>query len=151
MSPDETTVDDSELLLRRVPSHTANYHFPDGPVQLNAFLPSSRDDEGLSLYRELVEGTSTRFLTAKSLLEAATNPRVREFGGVAVVLAAEMRAISLTIESKFGELPGHVVIPQLNWTAYNATKSQKQQIKEWADKIVRSLHCKMLIDPKPIP
>ena len=45
MSPDESPVLDSEVLLRRVPSDPAKFLFPDGPIQLQAFLPTKADTD----------------------------------------------------------------------------------------------------------
>ncbi len=77
---------------------------------------------------------------------------MREFGGVAAVPAGDVRGIPpLTVEPKPDDLPGHVVIKEINRRDYDQTKQRKRQIKEWADQIVRAKGFNVPIKPTPIP
>ena len=138
MSPAETPVANTELLLRRVPSHPGYFTFPDGPLLPSAFLPSERDKDGISLFRQSDGNPGCPFFTPDSLLEISTSNKVRLYGGVVAIAAEAIREISpLTIALAPAEgLPGHVIIPEINYLEYKG--EGKRRIKALADLLARA-------------
>ena len=101
MNPGEEPIEDDEILYRRIPLHW----YSDGWVDNQAFLPNrKRDEDGLSLFR-------AKYKTPE---EVATTNRSGKKYHVAVLLAANLRAAGLRVESKpLPDDPGHCVLPDL--------------------------------------
>jgi hypothetical protein len=114
MSDDAPPIDPDEFLLRRIPI-TGGYFDPKKapPVQSGAFRPNRGDTDGISIYRE-------RLLSASELV-AKTN-RVPGTTKVARLRVRDLQALGVTLEPKQeeGDLPGHVVIPEINYADYDS-------------------------------
>src|SRR5437879_2790129 len=111
---DDSPVGDQEYLLRRFPNEPAQFDFTLLIPRLNAFLPSSRDTDGLSLFRE-----GNGFITANELLALAFSENMRQNGGVVAVLALHIRQNKMTVTDKPAEVPGHSIIPEINRVDYD--------------------------------
>ena len=81
-------VDNIEILMRRILKRLAEYdRGKTPPLQAGAFLPTKRDNDGLSLNRQLSEHRKS-FLTAESLKNWHEVPEnIRETCGVIAILA----------------------------------------------------------------
>src|SRR5262249_23609773 len=114
MSDDAPPIDPDEVLLRRIPI-TGGYFDPkkSPPVQPGAFRPNAGDTDGISIYRE-------RLLSALKLV--ASTKRAPGTTKVARLLARDLQALGVTLEPKQeeGDLPGHVVIPEINYGDYDS-------------------------------
>jgi hypothetical protein len=145
MSPEESAIDRSEFLLRRIQSDPARFLFPDGPFQYQSFLPNSNDEDGLSLNRE-----GDHFETAQSLLQKSANEKVREFGGIVAVKSSSVMDLGLdiSVDPQVDSL-GHCLIKEMSRTIYDGSKEGKRKIKELADRLARGSHIR--IKPRPIP
>lgn len=132
MPIDETCpITDDEVLLRRIPPDQWN----DGcePISPLAFKPRVNgrdpDKDGISLFR------LSCLNSPKQLLDRILDEHKRSQSGVAglqVLNVKEVKALSLTVKPApepigDGRLPGHVVIPEMNTTAY-LDKSKKGTI-----------------------
>src|SRR4051794_39887652 len=104
---DQPPVVTGEWLLRRFPSEPGQYNFSSGMPQLAAMIPTMSDVDGLSMNRE-------RFISGADLLAAASNPNVREHGGVLALLFEWLKNHGLTAQPDPADTPGHVIIPGLS-------------------------------------
>lgn len=119
MSDDVPPIDPDEFLLRRIPI-TGGYFDPkkSPPVQPGAFRPNSGDTDGISIYRE-------RLISAFELVTKTKRPPGSTM--VARFRASDLQAIGVALEPKQeqGDLPGHVVIPEVNHADYASRDSDK--------------------------
>ena len=140
-----------EFLMRRIPSGPSFFDYLSGKPNLNAFLPGTSDEDGLSLYREHVEGVDDGYMKPRDLLDKASNDKTRVYGGVAVVRAGDVESIPLELDPDEGDSPGHVSCKQMNLLDYKNSQTKKQ-IKIWADLLVACVVKinGMRILPKPI-
>ena len=139
-------VEPAEFLLRRFASAPDQFDHAGKFPRIGALLPTKNDADGLSLFRE-----GDQFVTPARLLELALNPRVRQYGGVLAILALRFRELGLSIVPRPTEIPGHVVIPEMNRVDYDAAREHKNRIHEWADRLVRAAKDDVRIWPTPIP
>jgi hypothetical protein len=111
-------IDREEQLLRLIPK---DWHRPKNPIPFGkiAFQPRDNDEDGLSLYRE-------KWVTAHRLVSTRRSP---EKWFVVRLKVKDILAIKVTVKVTVGDLPGHVVIPEMNTGDY---KKSPNQINEWA-------------------
>jgi hypothetical protein len=110
-----TPVEEGEYVYRRV--HHSFYHENlTIAIQPTAFRPNQNDTTGLSVFR-------SRFVPAQDTL---TNVPTGKRGDYVVVRIAvrELTRLGLSVkpEPDLAGPPGHAVIPELGWDAYNADK-----------------------------
>ncbi len=130
MSDATLPIDPDETILRRIPV-TPGYFDPEKapPVQAGAFRPNKGDTDGISFYRE-------RQLSAYELV-AATNKAAGHFR-VARMVARDLLAAGLALHPKQeeGDLPGHVIAPEINHASYNdPDMAKRQHVKEVCKKL----------------
>ena len=110
-------VDQNEFLYRRIP-HA--FFRPTLPVLflIAAFRPTTNDTTGLSVFR-------AAFLRPEDTL-ANVPPARRNDYYVASLAVSDLRALGLTVvpEPDPQGPPGHAVIPELSWAAYQADKNR---------------------------
>jgi hypothetical protein len=114
-------VDDSEFVYRRI--HPKFYTVTARvPVLYEAFRPSRSDDTGLSVLR-------ARFAQPEDCLAGIDPADVRGYA-VARLSVRELRSLALTVypDPVAGGPPGHAVIPELSWDAYQADKMRRRPI-----------------------
>ena len=111
-------IDREEKLLRLIPKdwHKANKPIPFGRI---AFQPRDRDEDGLSLYRE-------KWVTAHRLVSTRRSP---EKWFVVRLKVKDILGLKVTLKPTVGDLPGHVVIAEMNTSDY---KNNPSKIDEWA-------------------
>ena len=120
---DETEpVDDSEFVYRRI---HPNFYDPGLPVAVapEAFRPSQNDTTGLSVLR-------ARFAQPQDTLAGGDPAKVSGYY-VARLSVRDLRTLGLTVvpEPATGGPPGHAVIPEFGWTAYQANKRRLKLIQ----------------------
>ncbi len=122
MGHEETPIDPEEYVLRRI--HKSNYkRLLPIPVATAAFRPNDNDDDGISLYRECMTSPATLASSARKPASEYVIARIK----VADVLGL---GLSLKLSESIGDLPGHVVIPEVNWGGYNSNAREKEKMKE---------------------
>jgi hypothetical protein len=120
MKPETDPITDDEWLLRRV--RVERFRTDKTPIiSPNAFEPRVKgrdiDHDGISLYRE-----SCLSAPADILATVAEDKR-HEYGIVRIPVSL-LRTLNLTVEShQDSRVLGHVVIPELNATAYAADRA----------------------------
>jgi hypothetical protein len=106
-----------EILYRRVPGH---WYSPSAGLTLESFLPSSDDDDGLSLWRQSV-----------SPEWVASSGREGKSYFVAEIIADSVTALGLTVVP---DQPDHVFIPELTYVRRrSADMSERSFIKQRAE------------------
>ena len=84
------------------------------PVSDRAFMPRASETDGISVFRVACLNDPMDVLTVIA-------PEKREKYGLARLAVAELMAIGLSVQpAKIEALPGHAVIPELNFTACTA-------------------------------
>lgn len=127
MKPETDPIADDEWLLRRV--RVERFRTDKIPIiSPNAFEPRVKgrdiDSDGISLYREACVSVPT------DVLATVAEDRRREYGIVRVPVSV-LKALNLSVRSlPDARVLGHVVIPELNATAYDADKARFTPIKE---------------------
>jgi hypothetical protein len=113
-------VDDGEFVYRRI-HRTFLDPRAQIPIQFPAFRPNPNDTTGLSFFR-------ARFLVQPQDTLADVAPEKARDYYVARLGVRDLRSLGLTVvpEPVPGGPPGHAVIPELSWPAYQA---QKQRCK----------------------
>lgn len=108
-------VEDSEFVYRRIHPRFCNPNLAL-PVQRDAFRPTEEDATGLSVVR----AHFARPVDTLAILEEA---RAKAYY-VARLAVRDLRNLGLTVvaEPVPGGPPGHAVIPELSWQAYQAQK-----------------------------
>jgi len=123
MSEGSPPFDPEERVLRRI-FVGAGFYDPEKapPVEAGAFRPNSHDGDGLSFYLE-------REVSAERLAGAAGKPA--DHYVVARLRAGDLYDLGLTLKPTpgTGDLPGHVVVPEINTGAYK-DKAQKARLSE---------------------
>ena len=92
------------------------------PIQLAAFRPNQNDKTGLSIFR-------ARFVQP---VEVLVNLQSRRNDYLIARLAVrDLIRLGLTVipEPNPSGPPGHAVIPELNWDAYNADKKRLKEVQ----------------------
>jgi hypothetical protein len=127
-------VKDDENLLRLV---IKDWYKPKGEACFGriAFQPNNQDTDGISLYRE-------RFVSPAKV--AASRPKRKGAFYVVQLKAGELRARGLTLRPVIGELPGHVVIPQLKWSVL---KENRNWVEEEALELVKLAQGNIRVHP----
>ena len=119
---DSQPVDQSESVYRRIPRV---YFQPGLPVafRIIAFRPSSNDTTGLSVFR-------AGFLNPVDTLANLEPSKRREYFVVRLAVRDLLR-LGLTVvpEPDPDGPPGHAVIPELSWQAYQADKQRLKDIQ----------------------
>jgi hypothetical protein len=114
--------DDGEFVYRRI---HRSYYRADLPIaiQREAFRPSESDRTGLSVVR-------ARFAQPTDLFAHIDPAKAREYG-VARLRVRDLRVLGLTVvpEPSPAGPPGHAVIPELSWQAYQAGKERLKEIQ----------------------
>jgi hypothetical protein len=135
-------VQPTEELLRRVLYGTKKYNpSKSPPIMLGAFMPSRRDTDGLSLNR-------TACGVDAHLLKEAAPESIREKCGVIAILASTILEAGLEIRPDpiEGELPGHVLLPQLNYQdSESADEATRNRIRAWSQTLAARAY--RLIEP----
>lgn len=153
-SPDDSLrVEDGEALMRRVLKRLAEYdRGKTPPLQAGAFLPTKRDNDGLSLNRRLSDQRRS-FLTPEGLKNWHEVPdNIRETCGVVAVLAEVARDIGLTVKPDPATTPGHVLIEEINWDQFAGdqhTDASRERIIGWALQLAK--RADVLIPPGKPP
>jgi hypothetical protein len=124
MKPETDPIGDEEWLLRLVWEDRFVARQP--PISPNAFEPRdgrSPDIDGVSLFREACVNDPTDIL-------AVVAPDKQGRYGIVKVPVNMLAGLGLTVRpSKIPEVPGHVVLPELNITAYKADEASFTPIK----------------------
>jgi hypothetical protein len=96
-------------------------------VQPEAFRPTDRDDDGLSVF---LEGEAT---AEQALLAVPAEKRASYY--VARIPVQELQQLGLSLRaSPIDEAPGHYVVPELNVQAYQQNKvAGKERQKKLAE------------------
>jgi hypothetical protein len=126
MKTEDEPISDDEWLLRRV--RIERFQNNREPlISPNAFEPriSGRepDSDGISLYRNACLSSPEEILSSLPVEKRGENGNVR-------ISAGFVRSLGLSVRSMPADgIPGHVVILELNATAYSADKSRFIAIK----------------------
>jgi hypothetical protein len=120
MKPESDPISDDEWLLRRV--RVERFRTDQTPlISPNAFEPRVKgrdvDNDGISLYREAC-------LSAPAdVLATVAADRQHEYGIVRIPVVL-LKSLNLSVQCRPDpRILGHVVIPELNATAYKADKT----------------------------
>jgi hypothetical protein len=112
MSDEVPPLDPSEPIIRRIAKAPGFYNAAAAPpFERGAFSPNDQDTDGISLYIE-------RETSVADLLAAA--PKDPSCYVVVRLTVADFQKLELTVrpDVKEGDLPGHVLIPELNRKDY---------------------------------
>ncbi len=114
---EQQPVDQSEVVYRRIPRVFFQAALPV-LFRIAAFRPTANDTTGLSVFR-------AGFLRPEDTL-ANVAPATRNDYYVVSLAVADLRALGLTVvpEADPQGPPGHAVIPELSWPAYQADKNR---------------------------
>jgi len=166
---DGAPIGDDEYLLRRVATNdpgqkpvrwSEDLVFP----RPHSFMPSKRDDKGVSVFREY-RGTGCRFCTAAQIRAASDNPNIQNYAGILAILTAGLRGMNLSANpdplphDDPEYVPGHALIPEINRTVYETKRLDngmegKLFVMSLMDKLVRGIEVVppiVLIRLKPQP
>jgi len=111
-------ISDDEWLLRRV--HIQMFRTDVTPLSPNAFRPVTKgthvDNAGISLFREACQQNSEDILRLMSPERQADN-------GIVRLRVSDLKKIKLSVVADpISDIPGHVVIPELNAQVYENDK-----------------------------
>lgn len=123
MSEGASPIGPNEIVLRRIFVGQGCYEQDKTPpVQRGAFLPSPRDVDGISFYLESM-------ISPSEVAAAAEKPASCYI--VASLTAGDLYALNLTLipTDEPGDLPGHVISPEINLASYNDS-AKRRRIKE---------------------
>lgn len=114
-------VDEGEYVYRRIPRVYCDLGLPI-PIQREAFRPSAKDDIGLSVFR-------ANFAQPLDTLVNVDPAKAKDYF-VAQLLVSDIVKLGLTVKPDPlpGGPPGHAVIPELSWPAYQADKQNLKAI-----------------------
>jgi hypothetical protein len=124
MSVGAAPIDPDEPILRRIPINPGYYSPTKAPpVERGAFVPRPIDVDGLSFYLE-------REISPAELVAAVQNARCRFV--VARMRASDIYGLGLSLVTTMepGDLPGHMIVPEINFATYH-DRAQRQRMKEW--------------------
>jgi hypothetical protein len=118
---EQEPVDDNECVYRRIHPKFYKASVPV-PVLYEAFRPSRSDDTGLSVFR-------ARFAKPEDCLAAVDPAAVGDYvvGRLSVL---DLLRLGLTVQPDpiAGGPPGHAIIPELSWDAYQANKTTRKPV-----------------------
>lgn len=126
MKSEDDPITDDEFLLRRI--WKDRFRTNNVPIiSPNAFEPRFKgrdvDTDGISLYREAC-------LQSPDAILATIPWERRAETGIVRIQVGFLKSLSLSVEKKPGEqVPGHVVIPELNARDYQSDKGRFTAIK----------------------
>ncbi len=118
---EQDPVDDSEFVYRRIPR--AYYDATLAiPVQREAFRPTENDTTGLSVFR-------AQFAHPLDTLATVDPAKAKDYY-VARLSVRDLRKLGLTVAPNplADGPPGHAIIPELKWSAYQANKQTMKPI-----------------------
>lgn len=121
MSEDQGLVEEHESILRRI--HKTYYDANlNTPIQPEAFRPTERDADGLSVFRE-------KFVTPAELLMTVPEAK-RNLYYIARLRVVDLKALWLTVVPRpVAGLTGHAVIPELNWHSYQKDRFRLKPVQ----------------------
>lgn len=99
----------------------------ESPVGRQAFKPTARDTDGLSVFRAAI-------ISPRQVLAAIPDTDKREKYSVAALPVAAFTALGLTVipTPHLSVVPGHASVPEMNGPAYvKAPAGNKEQCMEW--------------------
>lgn len=115
-------VDASEFVYRRIPR---NYYQAGLPIPIHpaAFRPNQNDTTGLSVFR-------AAFVQPVDTLRNIDASKRNNYY-VTRLAVQELHRLGLTVapEPDPDGLPGHAIIPELSWPAYQADKQRLKQVQ----------------------
>jgi hypothetical protein len=123
------SIEPDEAIIRRIPKCPGYYDpLKNPPIERGAFTPNKNDKDGLSCFLE-------REMSAEDLLARSNQP-----GSNYVIVrfrAADLfqMGLSLIRTNDPDDLPGHVVIPEINFQDYKDPR-QKPRLKELGKALV---------------
>jgi hypothetical protein len=128
---EEGPVDPGESILRRILRNSDSYD-PSLPLPVSAFAfrPNQQDTDGISLFRELLSSADRVAASARKPASSYVVARLK---------AADMFSLGLSLRPTPGDLPGHVVIPEINSGAYQdkTDKTKRRRIVEWNQELAK--------------
>jgi hypothetical protein len=115
-------VDASEFVYRRIPRN----HYQAGlpiPIQRAAFCPNPHDTTGLSVFR-------AAFVQPADILTNIDASKRNNYY-VARIAVQDLHRLALTVEPDPDPdgPPGHAIIPELSYRAYQADKQRLKQVQ----------------------
>ncbi|HTU89621.1 MAG TPA: hypothetical protein VMF69_05950 [Gemmataceae bacterium] len=118
---EQEPVQDDEFVYRRIPRIFFDSAIAP-PIRREAFRPTHNDTTGLSVFR-------AAFLRPEDAL-AHVDPAKRSDYYVVRLAVADLRALGLTLVANPDPNgpPGHALIPELSWPAYQADKARWKPI-----------------------
>lgn len=122
MNEEHLPVDASEFVYRRI-----HRSFLDPALELRvqpaAFRPNENDRTGLSVFR-------ARFVQPAGTLANVLESKRAEYV-IARIAVEQLTRLGLTVipEPDLTGPPGHAIIPELAWDAYNADKKRLKDIQ----------------------
>ena len=143
-------------MLRRFPSGKGYYSFDESIVLSGAFLPTSGDSDGVSLFALSASNGADNRATPQALLEASNSGQVRTNGGVVSVNDDDIDAIDgVALDSTHSdEFSDHYIIEAMSKTRYDSKEKNEEgvrigrrQIKKYADILANSLSLVIHIHP----
>jgi hypothetical protein len=122
MDDERQPVDDGEHVLRRIHRQYYREGLPL-PINRGAFNPTEHDTTGLTVFRE-------RFATPAETLSSVPEAKRGDYY-VARLAVRELRARGLSVvpEPDPDGPPGHVVVPELSYPAYQADKKRLKEVQ----------------------
>jgi hypothetical protein len=122
MKPETDSITDDELVLRLV---WEDYYRAglDLPIQPGAFEPKKKETTGISLFRRACLASPEQALAV-----IAEDKRGRYH--IAALTVAELKQHGLTVQpDPRSDVPGHVLVPELNIDAYKADKGRWKAVQ----------------------
>ena len=138
-----STISPDEPVIRRIPKSPGFYDsHKTPPILRGAFTPNQRDTDGLSFFLE-------RELPIEALL--ANSRHTAEECLIVRLKASDIYDLGMTLArtNKTGDLPGHVVVPELNIRDYEK-KQLKQRLKECGKRLADLAWKNVVILPNQI-
>lgn len=133
---DEEPISPDEYVLRKF--HRTHYRSPPPPINRSGFEPRSDEEDGLSFYRE-------RYTSIETLAQSGRSPGQSYICRFRV---ADLLALGVQLTSTPGDLPGHVVLPELSYPALRGDRDRGRILQaELAD--LAGLAIVFRPDPKP--
>lgn len=104
-------------VLRLIPKAWYKANLPI-PFEWLAFKPTDKDVDGVSVYQ-------AELITPAQLAASGRKPGTYYVVRLSV---RALRSLKLMIVPTDGPLPGHAVIPELRWSAYEANKQSAKEL-----------------------
>ena len=123
MNQEIAPIDPKETILRRVVISPGYYNPTKAPpIEAGAFRPGSNDTDGLSFFLEREISPATLAASGKSATCGYVVARLR---------ACDIFNLGLSLlpTQSESELPGHLIIPEINTTSYS-DGTKRPKIKE---------------------